>query len=417
MVRMWGRSACTAALALGIALGAVAPAAHSAVPLGQPAFYTWQAPYDEWTAGQRVVALTFDDGPGAYTPQIMAVLEQYHVPATFFEVGSQVAAHPTMTADLAAAGFSVQDHTWNHPDLATLPVSQYPFEIDQTQSMISSVMGTTPICVRPPYDSWNATTLQQLAVRGLTTMSYSVDSGDWQRPGVQAIVNASVGSAFPGAVIGLHDGGGDRSQTVAALPQIISQLAARGYAFVSLCQAPAPPPPPPPQTSAVYGFGAAPVPGAPTTTRLRFTGLAADPSSGGYWLAAADGGVFSYAGAPYLGSLPGLGITPAAPVSALAATSTGHGYWMAGADGGVFTFGDAGFYGSMGAKPLNQPVVGIASDPATGGYWMVGADGGVFAFDAPFYGSRGAAGGPDRFFAIAATSGGAGYLLGAQHDA
>jgi peptidoglycan/xylan/chitin deacetylase (PgdA/CDA1 family) len=499
MGRMWRRSAGTAALALGVALVVIAPPVRSAVPLSQPAFYTWQAPYDEWTAGQRVVALTFDDGPGVYTPQIMAVLEQYHVPATFFEVGSEVAAHPTMTADLAAAGFSVQDHTWDHPDLATLPVSQYPFEIDQTQSMITSVMGTAPICVRPPYDAWSATTLQQLAIRGLTTMSYSVDSGDWQRPGVQAIVNASVGSAFPGAVIGLHDGGGDRSQTVAALPQIISQLAARGYGFVSLCQAPAPPPPP--QTSAVYGFGAAPVPGAPATTRLRFTGLAADPSSGGYWLAAADGGVFSYAGAPYLGSLPGLGITPAAPVSALAASPTGHGYWMAGADGGVFTFGDAGFYGSMGAKPLNRPVVGmaatpdgngywevgsdggvftfgdagfygsmgakslnqpvvgiagtpdgkgywevasdggvfafgdatfhgsmgakplvrpvtgLASDPATGGYWMVGADGGVFAFDAPFYGSCGAAGGPDRFFAIAATRGGAGYLLGAQHDA
>ena len=132
-----------------------------------------------------------------------------------------------MTADLAAAGFSVQDHTWDHPDLATLPVSQYPFEIDQTQSMITSVMGTAPICVRPPYNSWSATTLQQLAIRGLTTMSYSVDSGDWQRPGVQAIVNATVGSAFPGAVIGLHDGGGDRSQTVAALPRSSASWLAR----------------------------------------------------------------------------------------------------------------------------------------------------------------------------------------------
>ena len=69
MVGMWGRSAFTAALALGIALVVMAPAAHSAVPLGQPAFYTWQAPYGEWTAGQRVVALTFDDGPVVYTPR------------------------------------------------------------------------------------------------------------------------------------------------------------------------------------------------------------------------------------------------------------------------------------------------------------------------------------------------------------
>jgi peptidoglycan/xylan/chitin deacetylase (PgdA/CDA1 family) len=504
MGRNWRRYAIAAAVVTGAGVVGIAPPAGSVVPLGQPAFYTWQAPYGEATAGQRVVALTFDDGPSIYTPQVMAVLEQYHVPATFFEVGYEVAAHPTMSADLAAAGFSVQNHTWDHPNLATLPVSQYPFEIDQTQNMITSVMGRAPICVRPPYDAWSGTTLQQLAIRGLTTMSYSVDSSDYKRPGVQAIVNAVVGSSFPGAVIGLHDGGGDRSQTVAALPQIISQLSAQGYGFVSLCQAPAPPPPPPPpppQTSAVYAFGTAPVPGAPATTQLRFTGLAADPVPGGYWLSAAEGGVFSYAGAPFLGSLPGLGITPALPVAAMAASPTGQGYWMTGADGGIFTFGDAGFYGSMGAKPLNRPVVGmagtpdgkgywevasdggvftfgdagffgsmgakplnqpvvgiastpdgqgywevasdggvfafgdaafhgsmggtplnrpvtgLASDAATGGYWMVSTDGGVFAFDAPFYGSRGGAGGPDRFYAIASTSGGAGYLLAGQHDA
>ena len=345
-----------AVLVTGVASVGTAPPAGSVVPLGQPAFYTWQSPYDEATAGQRVVALTFDDGPSIYTPQVMAVLEQYHVPATFFEVGREVAAHPTMSADLAAAGFSVQNHTWDHPNLANLPVSQYPFQIDQTQNQISAVTGRAPVCVRPPYDAWNATTLQQLASRGLTTMSYSVDSSDYTRPGVQAIVNAVVGSSFPGAVIGLHDGGGDRSQTVAALPLIISQLSARGYGFVSLCQAPAPPPPPPPQTSAVYGFGSAPVPGLPATSQRQFTGLAANPVLGGYWLSASEGGVFSYAGAPFFGSLPGLGITPASPVATLATSPTGNGYWMTGADGGIFTFGDAGFFGSMGAKPLNRPV-------------------------------------------------------------
>jgi peptidoglycan/xylan/chitin deacetylase (PgdA/CDA1 family) len=499
--KIWRRSAVAAAMVIGAVTVGTAPLAGSVVPLGQPAFYTWQAPYGEATAGQRVVALTFDDGPSTYTPQVMAILEQYHVPATFFEVGYEVVAHPTMSADLAAAGFSVQDHTWDHPNLTILPVSQYPFQIDQTQNLISAVTGRAPVCVRPPYDAWNGTTLQQLASRGLTTMSYSVDSIDYQHPGVQAIVNAVVGSSFPGAVIGLHDGGGDRSQTVAALPQIISQLSARGYGFVSLCQAPTPPPPPPPQTSAVYGFGNAPVSGAPATTQQRFTGLAAEPALGGYWLSGSEGGIFSYAGAPFFGSLPGLGITPASPVAALAASPTGNGYWMTGSDGGVFTFGDAGFFGSMGAKPLNRPVVGmaatpdgkgywevgsdggvfafgnagffgsmgakplnqpvvgiaatpdglgywevatdggvfafgdaafhgsmggtplnrpvtgLASDAATGGYRMVSTDGGVFAFDAPFYGSRGGAGRPDRFYAIASTSGGTGYLLAGQHDA
>jgi peptidoglycan/xylan/chitin deacetylase (PgdA/CDA1 family) len=475
--------------------------ASGAVPLGTPAFYTWQAPYGNSSPSQRVVALTFDDGPSIYTPGVLSVLQQYHVPGTFFEIGEEVAAHPDLTKMLASAGESVQDHTWNHPDLTTIPISQYPYQIDQTQNLIASLTGTAPLCVRPPYDSFNATVLNQLAIRGLTTMSYSVDPKDWTLPGVQAIVNNVVGAAFPGAVIDMHDGGGDRSETVAALPQIITDLEARGYGFVSLCAPPAAPPPPPPQTSAVYSFGVAPTPGPGITSQVAFTGVAYDPSSGGYWLTAEDGGVFAFAGAGFHGSLPGLGIKPAGPVMALAATRDGQGYWQAASDGGVFAFGDAGFYGSMGSKPLNAPVVGIAAtpdgkgywevasdggvftfgsagfygsmggralnapvvgiaatpdgkgywevasdggvfafgdavfygsmggtalnapvtgistDPATGGYRMVAADGGVFAFNAPFLGSRGGAGGPDRFFGIATSAGGAGYVLAAQHDA
>ena len=90
----------------------------------QPAFYTSQAPGDAWTAGQRVIALTFDDGPGPFTPQILSILEQYHVPATFFEVGQEVVKYPQYTQMVAAAGYPVEDHTWSHPDLATSPGSR-----------------------------------------------------------------------------------------------------------------------------------------------------------------------------------------------------------------------------------------------------------------------------------------------------
>ena len=498
--RWRGRATIGAALVTAVALGATGTSrpAAATVPLGTPAFYTWQAPYGSTDPAQRVVALTFDDGPSVYTPAVLSVLQQYHVPGTFFEVGQEVAAHPDLTRALAQAGESVQDHTWNHPDLTTIPVSQFPYQIDQTQNLIAQVTGTAPLCVRPPYDAFNGTVLHQLAVRGLTTMSYSVDSSDWTRPGVQAIVDHVLSAAFPGAVIGMHDGGGDRSQTVAALPAIITGLEARGYGFVSLCAGPTPPPP---QTSAVYAFGSAPTPGAGVTSLVGYSGIAYDPSSGGYWLAARDGGVFAFAGAAFRGSLPGLGIDPASPVVALAATRDGGGYWQAASDGGVFAFGDAPFLGSMGGMPLalpvvgiartpdgrgywevasdggvfafgdavfhgsmggrhlNQPVVGLAAtpdgggywevaadggvfafgdavfqgsmggtalnspvaaistDPATGGYRMVAADGGVFSFDAPFLGSRGGAGGPDRFFGITTTAGGAGYLLAGQHDA
>jgi hypothetical protein len=100
----------------------------------------------------------------------------------------------------------------------------------------------------------------------------------------------------------------------------------------------------------------------------------------------------------------------------MTATPGGHGYWLVAADGGVFSFGDAGFHGSTGGVSLNAAVVGMASDPVTGGYWLIGADGGVFSFDARFYGSRGGQGG-DAYFAMAAATDGNGYLLAGEHPA
>ena len=401
--------------ALVVTAGVLAPGAARASAAGastsQAAFYTYQAPGGASTAGKRVIALTFDDGPSPYTAQVLSVLQQYHVPATFFEVGSQVAATPQISAMVSAAGYPVQDHTWSHADLATLPVSQYPYQIDQTQRAIASVTGITPNCVRPPYDAFNGTTLAQLGARGLTTMSYSIDSNDYNRPGVSAIVHNVVGAAFPGAVAGLHDGGGDRSQTVAALPAIITQLEAQGYTFVSVC-GPAAPPPPVPQTSAVFGYGTAN--GAPfAVTSVRpFTGMTADAAPSGYRLTAGDGGVFTFNGATFAGSLPGLGVTPAAPVVGIASTPDGKGYWEVASDGGVFTFGDATFHGSMSGTPLNRPVVALTPTADGGGYWEVASDGGIFAFgDAVFRGSMGGSPLNQPVTGLAATSDGGGYWM------
>ncbi|MGA2835271.1 MAG: polysaccharide deacetylase family protein [Acidimicrobiales bacterium] len=486
-------------LAGGPGLGIAVASGPASAAAPAPAFYTYQAPGGASTAGKRVIALTFDDGPGPYTPQVLSVLERYHVPATFFEIGEEIAANPQLTQMVSAAGYPVEDHTWTHPDLTTIPVSEFPYQIDQTQNLITSLTGRIPTCVRPPYDAWNATVLDQIAQRGLTTMSYSIDPRDWSLPGVQSIVDSVVGAAFPGAVVDMHDGGGDRSETVAALPQIITDLEAQGYSFVSVCGSS--PVPPPPQTSAVYGFGSAVASSTTVTSAQPFTGVAADPSGSGYQLTSANGGVFAFGGAGFYGSLPGIGVTPAQPVVGMAPTPDGGGYWLVGADGGVFAFGDAGYHGSMGGIPLDQPVVGIAptpdgrgywevaadggvfsfgdaafhgsmggmplnqpvvgiaatadgggywlvasdggvfsfgdarfsgsmggtplngpivgmaADPATGGYWLVGGDGGVFSFDATYLGSRGGAGGPDRFFGMVETDRGQGYLLAAQHNA
>jgi peptidoglycan/xylan/chitin deacetylase (PgdA/CDA1 family) len=368
----------------------------------QPAFYTYQAPGGASTAGERVIALTFDDGPGPYTPQVLSVLQQYHVPATFFEIGEHAAQYPQYTRLLSAAGDPVQDHTWSHPDLSTIAVSQFPYQIDQTQQEIYSLTGIQPTCVRPPYNAWNATVLQQLAQRGLTTMSYSIDPRDWSLPGTAVIVQRVVSAAFPGGVVDLHDSGGPRDQTVAALPQIIQQLKGRGYTFVPICRAG--------HTARAYSFGSAPAAGPPVTSQAPFVGAATSASSSGYWLVGSDGGVFSFDGAGFFGSTGGVPLRR--PVVGMASTADGRGYWLVASDGGVFSFGDARFHGSTGGVRLTEPVVGMASTADGRGYWLVASDGGVFSFgDARFHGSTGGVRLTEPVVGMASTADGGGYWL------
>lgn len=373
----------------------------------QPAFYTYQAPGGAGTAGQRVIALTFDDGPGPYTLQVVNVLRQYHVPATFFEIGENAAHDPAITKQVGADGFPVQDHTWNHPDLTTIPVSGFPTQIDQTQAEIESLTGVAPACVRPPYDAWNATVLQQLTARHLTTMSYSIDPRDWSNPGTSAIVARVVEAATPGGVVDLHDGA-NAAETVAALPQMISQLRAKGYSFVSICGAPAAPARQ--QQSAVYSPGQAPAAGAPVISDRPFVGIAGAPALNGYWLTAGDGGVFSFGGVRFYGSTGAVHLVE--PIVAMAATPDERGYWLVAADGGVFGFGDARFYGSIGGVRLAQPIIGITSTPDGRGYWLAASDGGIFGFgDARFYGSTGGIRLTQPVVGMAATGDGRGYWL------
>jgi SpoIID/LytB domain protein len=162
----------------------------------------------------------------------------------------------------------------------------------------------------------------------------------------------------------------------------------------------------------VFSFGDAAFHGSAGAIRLTkpVVGMAGTPDWGGYWLVAADGGVFSYGDAAFHGSAGAIHLTK--PVVGMAATADGGGYWLVAADGGVFSYGDAVFHGSMGGKPLNAPVVGIAPTPDGGGYWLVAADGGVFSFgDAAFYGSTGALRLVQPVTGMAATPDGGGYWL------
>jgi subtilisin family serine protease len=141
-------------------------------------------------------------------------------------------------------------------------------------------------------------------------------------------------------------------------------------------------------------------------------GMAATPDGRGYWLVAADGGIFTFGSAAFAGSTGAIHLNQ--PIVAMAATPTGHGYWLAARDGGIFAFGDAGFYGSTGAIRLNQPIVAMAATPSGHGYWLAATDGGIFTFGgASFAGSTGSIHLNAPISSMTSTSDGGGYWLAA----
>jgi peptidoglycan/xylan/chitin deacetylase (PgdA/CDA1 family) len=183
---------------------------------------------------RREVALTFDDGPGPYTLRILAVLRRDHAPATFFEIGRLVDAYPSITKRLADAGEVIGDHTQNHPFLASLTPAEQRDEVVDAEHAITRADAPAPHLFRPPYGSFNRATLAILRAQKQLMVLWTVDTGDYARPGAKRIVEAAAGGARPGAIVLLHDGGGDRSETVAALPRIIRYLRRHRYRLVTV---------------------------------------------------------------------------------------------------------------------------------------------------------------------------------------
>lgn len=183
------------------------------------------------------VALTFDDGPSPYTLQILAVLKQYNVNATFFLWGQHVQQYPGYAQQTLAAGNAIGNHTWSHPDLTTLPNSVVLTELTRAQNVIKQATGYTPTMFRPPYGNYNSNVLAVTSQAGLpSTILWSYAPVDWEMPGTSVIASRVLSNTAHGSIILLHDGGGDRSQTAAALPTIIQGLQARGLRLVTVPQ-------------------------------------------------------------------------------------------------------------------------------------------------------------------------------------
>lgn len=181
------------------------------------------------------IALTFDDGPKtSYTNQILALLKQYDVKATFFVIGSEAAAYPTLVQQEYQQGNVVGNHSWTHPNLTTLSPAAVRNELQSTSSEIEADTGALPAIFRPPGGNFNSTVQSIAASLGLSTILWNVDPRDWSRPGTSMITQRVLDAVHNGSIILMHDGGGDRSQTVAALPTILITLEQRGFQFVSI---------------------------------------------------------------------------------------------------------------------------------------------------------------------------------------
>ena len=185
-------------------------------------------------AQHREVALTFDDGPGPYTPQVLAVLQREHVPATFFEVGIEERYFNASTTEIAADGDPIGDHTEIHAAMSKLSPAKQRSQLLEQASAIKRYGASFPRLFRPPYGLWDEATLALLHRYRMLMVLWTVDTSDYLRPGVNTIVDRAVDGAKPGAIILLHDAGGDRSQTVAALPKIIAALRRRHYQLVTV---------------------------------------------------------------------------------------------------------------------------------------------------------------------------------------
>lgn len=181
------------------------------------------------------IHLTFDDGPSLdATPQVLDLLDKYDATVVFFPIGNQVDNGAALLRRAVEEGHRIGNHTWNHDSLLGISAPDFDSTVGRTQDVIERATGVAPTCLRPPGGKVDDNARALASAAGLSVELWTVDPQDWRREGPSTIEAGVVDLAEPGDVVLLHDGGGDREQTIAALDGILDRLSDAGYRFTAM---------------------------------------------------------------------------------------------------------------------------------------------------------------------------------------
>lgn len=192
----------------------------------------------EGNTSEKMLSLTFDDGPSEYTLAVAEVLAKYQIPATFFMLGNAMQRHPDIVKTIHKQGHQIANHSWDHLDVSTYksPQDFWQKQVAPHSTTLNQIVGFSSNIFRPPYGSITDTQVQHLIANDMVTVMCSIDTKDWDdnNNAPATLIKRATEYAHPGAIILMHDGGGNRQNTVDALPGIIEFYLDKNYQFVRL---------------------------------------------------------------------------------------------------------------------------------------------------------------------------------------